>query len=326
MEMIRKKKDMSEFDNHVLACLDLELILTQKCNLSCAHCMRGDCSNKQITADVLDSVFSKFFYIDNLSLGGGEITLIPETINLVTEKLKEHKVTVHHCNFTSNGTIVNDEVLNALKNLQDYIVSCDELPSLFRSSKKQKQVPMFVCFSFDEYHLLELEKRGITAEQLFENISKYQKVFGLEAIECRLACDMDVYDTGRATNLPSSANKVSLHKVMSEPYPFINLDNEALLIGNIIVVSCDGEIVPANISFKDEKALSFGNFKTHSVGQILSNMNAIETDANGYNKARAKLFNSMTAPKKYQKAYKKMGTKKLHYFYYMLEQASQKQQ
>lgn len=326
MELYRKKQDMSKFNNHKLACVDLELILTQKCNFACSHCMRGDCTNKEISEKVLDSIFEKFAYIDNLSLGGGEIALVPEKIKLVAQKLKEHHVIVHHSNFTTNGSIVNNEVLDALEELRNYVISCKDLPNLFTSEANEKDVPMFACFSFDDYHLDEIEKHGITVKELFSNIARYAQRFGEDSIECRLESDMDVYDEGRAKSLLNSAHKVSMQKFLTSPYPFVNIKDKLLLLGNIVVISCDGEIIPANISFKNEKALSYGNIKNLSVSQILSNINAYETDDDGYNKERDKLFASMTAPKNLVRKYKKIGTKKLRIFYYLLNQASQEMQ
>lgn len=325
MIFTKKTKDMSKYENRKFACIDLELILTQKCNLACEHCMRGECSNKEISEDVLDETFKKFVYIDNLALGGGEIALTPHLIKMVTEKLKDNDVVVHHANFTSNGTIVSEELLNSLKELEDYIKSCDNRTQLFKSSDDEKDIPLFVCFSFDDYHLNQIIKKGITLEQLFDNIAKYQKVFGLESIECRMDSDMDIYDAGRAKSLPKSANKVPLSQMLSHPYPFVELTNGAILLGNIITISCDGEIIPANIPFANEKLYSFGNIKEISSSKLLSNLKAYETDGNGYNKARIKMYNKMTAPKSIQRKMRPMLKNKLNNFYYLLHKAVEKQ-
>lgn len=326
MEFIRKKKDYSKYNEHLLFAIDLELILTQKCNLACEHCMRGACSNKEISEEVLDATFSKFAYIDNLALGGGEIALVPHTIRKVTAALKKYNTTIHHCNFTSNGTVVNQETLDALKELQDYIVSCNDHPHLFTSPPEQKDVPMFVCFSFDDYHLKEMIRRKFTLEQLFDNIAKYQQVFGTEAIECRAECDMDIYDEGRAKYITKNVRKAPIQILTGAKYPFINLKDQALLMGNIICVSCDGEIIPTNISFANESVYSFGNIKTDSNATILANMNAYETNDNGYNKAREKLWKEMTAPIKVQKKYHTLLSYKTKMFMEMLEASVQKQQ
>lgn len=316
MELYRKKQDYSQYDDYKLACMDLEIILTQKCNLSCEHCMRGDCMGKEISEEVIDSLFKKVIYIDNLSLGGGEITLVPEKIRMLAQKLKEHKIIVHHANFTTNGTVVSEEVLNALSEIRAYVESCEEKPHLFTVPKAEQNIPLYACFSFDDYHLNQIIKHGITIEELFKNIAKYQQCFGDEAIQCRLECDMDFYDEGRAKLLPASEHKVSMQKVLSEPYPFIDYESHKfLLLGNVPCVTCEGNFVPVNISFESEKALSFGNVVTDSISQILSNMNAVKTDNKGYDRAREKLYKAMTAPKHLQKQYKPMLSEKHRIFF-----------
>ena len=59
MEFIKKKKDMSFLDDKAVALLNAEIILTQKCNLACPHCMRGCSTNKEITPEALDGFLSK---------------------------------------------------------------------------------------------------------------------------------------------------------------------------------------------------------------------------------------------------------------------------
>lgn len=325
MELIKKKEDMSKYDDSCLFCKNLELIITQKCNLSCEHCCRGDCSNKEISEDVLDEVFKRFVYIDNLGLGGGEIALVPHLVKKVTAVLKKYQTNVQHFNFSSNGTIVSDELIKALKELYDYVESCNkEKPSLFSVPEGEKNIPISVCFSFDDYHLNQVINKGITIEELFENIAKYQKAFGQDAILCRSECDMDVFDEGRAKNL-TNARKVPL-KIAKAKYPFINFNDKALLLGNIIAISCDGEIVPANISFADEKLYSFGNITTSSNGQILSNMKAFETDYKGYEESLKKMWKQYTAPKRIQKKYLPMLNFKQQNFMEKLELAIQKEQ
>ena len=327
MELFKKKQDLSKYDDYELAFMDLEVILTQKCNLSCAHCMRGDCMGKEISEEVLDALFQKVIYVDNLALGGGEITFAPDKIRLLTEKLKEYGTIVHHVNFTSNGTNASPEAIEALKELYDYVESCDNQPHLFKPSPKEKNVPMFVCFSFDDYHINQILEKGFTIEQIFANIATFHKVFGKQAIECRMECDMDVYDEGRAKNLPASAHKVPMQKVLKEPYPFVDLEpRKIILIGNIPCISCDGNVIPTNIAFASEEALSFGNVVTDSTSQILSTMNSFKTDARGYNNARVKLYKAMTAPKHLQKQYKPMLVEKLHIFQSNLEYMLEKMQ
>ena len=69
------------------------------------------------------------------------------------------------------------------------------------------------------------------------------------------------------------------------------------MLGNIVCISCDGEVIPTNIPFVDEKTYSFGNIKSATNAQLLSNMRGYETKDRGYNRARTKMRKLMTAPK-----------------------------
>jgi organic radical activating enzyme len=325
MEFLRKKKDLSKYDSCKLGFDNLEIILTQKCNLACEHCMRGNCTNKEISEEVLDSLLSKTLYIENLALGGGEITLVPEKIKLLTRKLKEHKTIVHHANFTSNGILVSDDIIEALTELRDYILSCKEEMNLFEPEKDEIYTPLYICFSFDDFHLNQIINKGITIETLFENIATYQKHFGDDSIQCRMECDIDFYNEGRAKNLPASAQKISMQKVLTTPYPILKSNNlDFILIGNVPCVSCDGNIIPTNVSFESEKALSFGNILTDPISQILSNMNVLISNEKQFNKTQVKIFKTMTAPKKLQKKYKPYLNEKEHIFFTNIEIMSQR--
>lgn len=325
MKFTKKKKDLSFLDKRMLASKEFEIILTQKCNLLCKHCMRGDGFNKEISSEVLDSIFSKFFYIENLSLGGGEISLSPHTINLLTEKLKEHKVIVKHVNFTSNGVSASEEFLQSLVSLREYVISCNDMPSFFLDENEPLE-PLIACFSFDEFHLQEMIDRGIEFDQIYSTVAKYQNLFSQKAIECRISCDVDIINSGRAQNLPSNIRKVKSFKPSDWVYQYFSSQTKPVtLFGGIIVVSTDGEVIPPNIPFKDEKVLSFGNIITDKPSQIFANMNTKEVSPKGFNAEYIKMFKKLSAPwllwRKYLKSY---GRKKLQIFrYYVNEKAEQ---
>ncbi|MBR7172198.1 MAG: radical SAM protein [Clostridia bacterium] len=319
---------MSFLVERKLASKEFEIILTQKCNLACKHCMRGDGFGKEITPEVLDGIFSKFFYIENLSLGGGEVSLSPNSIRLLTEKLKEHKVIVKHINFTSNGLSASNEFLSALSELREYVVSCSEMPSLFLDEKDPLE-PLIACFSFDDFHLQEMIDRGIEFDQIYSTVAKYQNLFSEKAIECRISCDVDIINSGRAENISENIRKVKPFKPSDWVYQYYSSKSKPVtLFGGVICVSTDGEVIPPNTPFKDEKIVSFGNVITDKPSQIFANMTTKEVSAKGFNHADSKMYKKLSAPwlswRKYLKSY---GRKKLQIFkYYVNEKAEQNKQ
>ena len=65
------------------------LEITRKCNLHCAHCMRGPAQNIEISKEDVDLFFEKLdgVIVENLTIGGGEPTLNPDMIVYIIDKL-----------------------------------------------------------------------------------------------------------------------------------------------------------------------------------------------------------------------------------------------
>lgn len=318
MKLIKKKKDMSFLEDKKIALLNAEIILTQKCNLSCPHCMRGCSTNKEISPEALDGFFSKICHIDQLSLGGGEITLSTNSIRLLTQKLKEHNIGVMRADFASNGLFVNDEVLDALDELKKYIEECRKKTSgFFIPTDNKPDMPLYTTFSFDDFHIKEILKQKHDYNDIFQNILRYKARFGFDAIECRDACDVDIYNTGRAKNLKTFIKKTKPLKPSDYAYPYYER-KDMCLFGGILTLSTDGLIIPPNIAFEDEEILKFGDIKTDKLSQIFANMKTYPTKdlTQEYNK----MIKKLSAPNhRWKKYYKTWGKEKNNLFYGIVE-------
>ncbi len=314
MEFKKKKNKLIDFGEKALGALELEVILTQKCNLSCAHCMRGDAQNKDISKETLDAIFSKFFYIENLSLGGGEISLNPNLIKMLTQSLKENKTIANHVNFTTNGTFVSDEFLDNVKELEDYIKSCNGKFSLYEQDKNF--LPLYILFSFDDFHLNEIISKGYSLEDILKVIGKYSQRFDQNAIECRISCDVDILNTGRAKTLQTNIPKV---ETIPYEYSYFSGENSNITV-SLLTISTSGDFIPTHCSFDEEKQLSFGNIHSHSLNEIFSNMNMKRlNNSRQVNREKAKFMKSFTSSESNWKRYKKAGGQnKINYLNYMI--------
>ena len=137
----RKKNNINfeELDKKNIMLGILEIIVTKKCNLACAHCMRGDAQNQDITKETYDAIFDKIQFIENLNLGGGEISLSPKVITDLIASLKEHKTIVNSFALTTNGTIISQEFIDALLELKEYVYKCrEEKITIFKSLEKSQ--------------------------------------------------------------------------------------------------------------------------------------------------------------------------------------------
>lgn len=80
--------------------------VTRRCNMSCAHCMRGDPQDIDIKDDYLTKFFNgiKNYHIKHLTITGGEPSLVPEKIKKIFYLIKENKIKIDELHITTNGT------------------------------------------------------------------------------------------------------------------------------------------------------------------------------------------------------------------------------
>lgn len=70
---------------------NLSVFTTEKCNLQCLHCMRGDCTNKVISNEVIKKVIDSVDIVGNLYICGGEPTLAVDQLEKLINGIIEHK-------------------------------------------------------------------------------------------------------------------------------------------------------------------------------------------------------------------------------------------
>lgn len=103
--------------------MDLSSVIievTRKCNMSCEHCLRGCSQNMDIEETTLENFFSKVSSIGNLTITGGEPSLVPEKINAIVAIAKKHNVSIETFYMVTNGKEVTDNFMNAVLSLYLY--------------------------------------------------------------------------------------------------------------------------------------------------------------------------------------------------------------
>lgn len=115
----------------------IELHVTNDCNLRCKYCFVDEkCHEekyKQMSEDVIEKAlfFALNSYLEasffQICLFGGEPMLFWKKLNYLVKKAKEiFKDKKHGITFTTNGTIINDEILSFIKNNKiSFQISCD---------------------------------------------------------------------------------------------------------------------------------------------------------------------------------------------------------
>lgn len=85
---------------------DVAIEVTRRCNMKCAHCLRGDAQNMDITHEIIDKFLDGFgpgACIGSLLFTGGEITLNLDAIRYMLQAVKERKISVMSFYMVTNG-------------------------------------------------------------------------------------------------------------------------------------------------------------------------------------------------------------------------------
>lgn len=105
--------------------MKLVIEVTRKCNLNCAHCLRGCSQNMDIKKEYIDELFNQLNKANinglDLTLTGGEPSLNIPMINYIIEKLENSNITLSMFYIATNG-INNNNI--------DFIIPCLKLYNL----------------------------------------------------------------------------------------------------------------------------------------------------------------------------------------------------
>ncbi|WP_237150049.1 radical SAM protein, partial [Metapseudomonas otitidis] len=93
----------------------LVLEITRKCNLKCAHCLRGDAQDISMSTKIIDQVIPQINAALSLSLTGGEPMLAPEVIEHLTASVICNNIFVGRVGMICNGTILDERAIRSIK-------------------------------------------------------------------------------------------------------------------------------------------------------------------------------------------------------------------
>ncbi len=132
--------------------------ITRKCNMQCDFCMRGKSQNIEINDDIINEIFNslcKFekIKIGSISLTGGEPFLASEKLIKVINELIRRNISVSWLTVTTNGSIFDENIINALNLMNDYA-----------------EFGVTLRISADSHHIINKDK-------LNENIERIKQIF-----------------------------------------------------------------------------------------------------------------------------------------------------
>lgn len=160
----------------------LAIEVTRRCNMGCAHCMRGDAQQKDMPDDILYDFLKQVSSIGCITFTGGEPTLNIDTIWKTLLICKEFQIPVNEFYIVTNGKEITTEFLNTLIDWYVYCIECNGEPEMSG-----------VALSQDEFH----EKIP------YENVAKLRALsfFCPDDKKTRNWGNTNVLDLGRARSL-----------------------------------------------------------------------------------------------------------------------------
>lgn len=100
----------------------LVIEVTRRCNIACAHCMRGNAENLDISDEYIDSIMSQVGIIYGLALTGGEVSLAPDRLRYILDSAKRHKVKIGRVVLTTNGIQKSAELRDIFEEFKEYAI------------------------------------------------------------------------------------------------------------------------------------------------------------------------------------------------------------
>lgn len=101
---------------------DFSIEITRRCNMVCAHCLRGDAEALDIDHRHIRNVLRHIRHIQHFNITGGEPSLNVKAIRYILTQLRSFGITVNHFDLTTNGSLssMSPEFIGVCAQLYDY--------------------------------------------------------------------------------------------------------------------------------------------------------------------------------------------------------------
>ena len=96
--------------------------ITRRCNMRCAHCMRGNAEAVDISLRHITNLLRHVRYIHHFNITGGEPSLNVRAIRHILERVRAYEITVNDFYIVTNGSVASrsEEFIEACAALYEY--------------------------------------------------------------------------------------------------------------------------------------------------------------------------------------------------------------
>lgn len=228
---------------------NVALEVTRRCNLECRHCMRGDSQNIDMDYKYIDYVLRNNHLIMVLFFSGGEPLLNSKAIIYTINKIIDENLEVLAIGFNTNGTIYDEELIDALLRYTQYALK--NFSEFYQ--EKFHNTPVGITFSDDQYHQNNddvIEKYLKTKDKI-----KYTKTGKLDVL------DDDLLLSGRGKDMFFGR----YFEFKNKPLDIMKLDDDSYILNNDFYITANGDITTqGDGSYSDMDIDNFGRLNSNS--------------------------------------------------------------
>ncbi|MBD5584080.1 MAG: radical SAM protein [Clostridia bacterium] len=146
------------------SCYELIIEVTRRCNMRCAHCLRGDAEDQDISFQVIDDTLRHFDQINTITFTGGEPSLNLQAIRHALTYCKRRKIPVGSFFIATNGLENVDGLIKVCDKWYDYtlfseyhadksqMIGHETIERLISIHNDAYEVTSAVALSSDPYH------------------------------------------------------------------------------------------------------------------------------------------------------------------------------
>ena len=213
---------------------DLVFEVTRRCNMHCAHCLRGEPQNLDMTTEIMDRTLDQVDQIGWLLFSGGEPSLNSKMIRYAVDQVIRKQKNLESFYIVTNGKRYSPVMVNSLIDLYGYILG-----------NGGENDMCGLALSKDEFH------GSIRPEN--ENRLRALTFFTEDKIHS--FSDGGIIDEGRAESLDQGKRPYS-----REMLDIVSLDSESLEIDNTLYISAKGDVlIGCDFSYAREDREKMGN-------------------------------------------------------------------
>ncbi len=220
----------------------LLLEVTRKCNMACAHCMRGTAEETDMDYAVIDRIFQDTRHIGHLCLTGGEPSLAPYVIQEILYRARRWKCRIDSFFCATNAKVYSPEFADVLAELYFYCTDKEHCT---------------LTVTTDQFH----EPADPEALTQYRQLPFYRPVYEHSRI-----APYSVLDEGRAKRNGIGQSEIPIKGCI---YQYA-LSGLRIVCDDTVYINAKGDVLlNADLSYKNQTELRIGKLDENDLPHIL---------------------------------------------------------